>query len=318
MEAIHEPTDQFNFSKLQLFTPVSISGGNYFIKFKINDTPLYIQPPKCKLKQVTSIKNTKKIVCDLLFSNENETFIQWIEKLENVCKKQIFENKGKWFETELSEVEINNFFTQSLKIFKSNKLYTLKTTIPSVLGKCNLKIYNEEENEMVIDDITDDNEVMLILEFQGIKCSPKNFQIDIEIKQIMVLNKPKIFESCIFKIKKPSQKMSSPPESPISSPIPLKSSNDKIPNLNNDVTEVNIHLDEISNIDTMNIKKRNDLYSNLYRDAKKKAKIARDLAVYSYLEAKNIKNTFLLDDFEDSDSDLDETYIKSLLPENNE
>jgi hypothetical protein len=165
---------------------------------------------------------------------------------------------------------------------------------------------------------------MLILEFQGIRCSPKNFQIDIEIKQIMVLNKPKIFESCIFKIKKPSTKIPSLPESQVSSPtLSLKSSITNIsppissPNINNDVTEVNINLDEMSNIETMNIKKRNDLYSKLYKDAKQKAKIARDLAVYSYLEAKNIKNTFLLDDLEDSDSDLDETYIKSLLPENN-
>lgn len=315
MEAIYEPNDKFNFSKLQLFAPVSINGGNHFIKFKISDKPLYIQPPNCKIKSGSSSKTTKKMGCELLFSNENELFVQWMENLENVCKKQIFENKNKWFETELNETDIDNSFTQSLKIFKSGKLYSLKTTIPSILGKCNFKIYNEEEKEIDLDDITDDNDVMLILEFQGIKCSPRNFQIEIEIKQIMVLNKPKIFESCIFKTKKPVTLLS-PPSSPELSPSIKKNLEKPFSQINNedDVREVDINLDE--NVETMNIKKRNDLYSNLYRDAKKKAKIARDLAVYSYLEAKNIKNTFLLDDFEDSDSDLDESYIQSLIPQN--
>jgi hypothetical protein len=40
----------------------------------------------------------------------------------------------------------------------------------------------------------------------------------------------------------------------------------------------------------------------MYREARRKAKVARDLALSSYLEAKRIKNTYMLDDIEDSDS----------------
>ena len=43
----------------------------------------------------------------------------------------------------------------------------------------------------------------------------------------------------------------------------------------------------------------------MYKAAIKKAKDARDLALSSFLEAKRIKNTYMLDDV-DSDSDLDE------------
>ena len=47
----------------------------------------------------------------------------------------------------------------------------------------------------------------------------------------------------------------------------------------------------------------------MYRDAKRKAKIARDLAVSSYLEAKNIKMSHMLED--DSDSDFeDDTFFQ--------
>ena len=42
------------------------------------------------------------------------------------------------------------------------------------------------------------------------------------------------------------------------------------------------------------------------RKQKRKAKVARDLALSSYLEAKRIKNVYMLDDASDSeDSDYD-------------
>jgi hypothetical protein len=50
--------------------------------------------------------------------------------------------------------------------------------------------------------------------------------------------------------------------------------------------------------------KRQDVYYEKYREARQKAKIARDLALSSYLEAKRIKNTYMLDEIEDSDEDF--------------
>ena len=40
----------------------------------------------------------------------------------------------------------------------------------------------------------------------------------------------------------------------------------------------------------------------MYKEAKRKARMARDLALSSYLEAKRIKNTYMLDNLEDSES----------------
>jgi hypothetical protein len=69
---------------------------------------------------------------------------------------------------------------------------------------------------------------------------------------------------------------------------------------------VEFNLEELSNSDSIQIKKRNEVYYEMYREARRKAKIARDLALSSYLEAKRIKNTYMLDDIKDSDdSDLE-------------
>jgi hypothetical protein len=58
----------------------------------------------------------------------------------------------------------------------------------------------------------------------------------------------------------------------------------------------------------MLIKKRDNIYYEMYREAKKKAKAARDLALSAYLEAKRIKNTYLLEDMEDDDDDEEDDY----------
>ena len=46
----------------------------------------------------------------------------------------------------------------------------------------------------------------------------------------------------------------------------------------------------------------------MYKEACRKAKIARDLALSSYLEAKRIKNTYMLDDISLSDDSQDTDY----------
>jgi hypothetical protein len=67
--------------------------------------------------------------------------------------------------------------------------------------------------------------------------------------------------------------------------------------------EVDFDLDDLSKEDTVVLKQRNEVYYQMYIEARRKAKIARDLALTAYLEAKRIKNTYMLDDIIDSDDD---------------
>ena len=197
MEQIFEPNAQFQFDKLVLTNPIFVNSGNYFIKYIMNDSPLYIQPPKCATKQ-GFIKGGKKLFCDLLFTNENESFIRWIEDLENYSQKYIFNNREKWFETDLEMHDIESSFTSPLKLYKSGKFYIVRTIIPTRLGKCTLRIFDEQEMDVPMESIQDGTVVMTIWEIQGIKCSTRNFQIDIEVKQMMVIPKSNLFDRCLI------------------------------------------------------------------------------------------------------------------------
>lgn len=376
---IYDTNDAFDFGKLVLTKPSLISGGNYFSRCLVNNGPLYIQPPKCKTKQGFN-KAGKKFYCDLMFTNENENFIRWMENLENHCQKFIYKNREKWFDGEMEVHDIENYFTSPLKLYKSGKYYIARVNVNTVLNKPALKIYDEHETEVDMETINDNTNVMTILEIQGIKCSSRSFQIEFDLKQMMVLQPSNIFEKCIIKSNNPvvineqnknnnfdyghddghydglesinKEEVNEPVISDIvssdiiSSEIvsseeektlekfeeqifeqkPLIESDVKKENeeqyaptatSNNIITEVidvspdgieeiDFDLEELKNDETIQIKTRNDVYYEMYREARRKAKKARDLALSAYLEAKRIKNTYMLNDIEDSDdSDLE-------------
>jgi hypothetical protein len=364
---IFDTNDSFDFNNLMLTTPTLISGGNYFIRFLVNKNPLYIQPPKCKTKQGFT-KVNKRYSCDLMFTNENENFIRWMENLESYCQQFIYKNREKWFDGNMELHDIENYFTSTLKIYKSGKYYIVRVNanINAILNKPSLKIYDENENEVDIETICENTNVLTIVEIQGIKCSSRSFQIELDLKQMMVVQQNNLFEKCIIKTNHPTPVTKESYVSEVSEPIianqvletqneidvvtpemiteteiiietPVevvehvaleeketlieseenKSKDDNEPYLPEGVDteempmydgmeEIDFPLEELKDKEPMQLKKRNDVYYEMYREARRKAKIARDLALSSYLEAKRIKNTYMLDDIEESDdSDLE-------------
>ena len=57
--------------------------------------------------------------------------------------------------------------------------------------------------------------------------------------------------------------------------------------------------------DTVCLKNPNEVYLELYIQAREKAKQARKAALEAYLQAKNIKDTYLLDELDESDEEFE-------------
>ena len=73
-----------------------------------------------------------------------------------------------------------------------------------------------------------------------------------------------------------------------------------------ELQEVEIPLEQLSTNDSIYIRNKNSVYYEMYKEARRKARVARDLANSSYLEAKRIKNLYMLEETSDSeDSDFD-------------
>ena len=171
---IYDTNEEFDFDNLKLNPPMIVAGGNYFIKYSANGNPLYIQPPECKTRGAIST-STKKSFCDLMFSQNDANFIQWMEDLETKTCQMIYNKREDWFDSEMDLADIEDYFASPIKSYKSGKFYLLRSYIPTRLGKINLKIYNENKEEVDVDAITDNTNVVSILELQGIKCSARSF-----------------------------------------------------------------------------------------------------------------------------------------------
>ena len=200
MDNIFEANRGFDFSKLSLAQPSSIQGGAYFTKIQHGDKPLYIETPKSLTKQ-GFMKNGKKMFVDLMFDSTSEDFIQWIENLETRCQELIYQNGDNWFQNKLEMNDIESAFTSPLKIYKSGKFYLLRVNAKMNYSTNSpyIKIYNESEVPLSIDDVNTDTNIISIIEIQGIKFTSRNFQIEIEVKQMMTMNTNEIFENCLIK-----------------------------------------------------------------------------------------------------------------------
>jgi hypothetical protein len=366
MDNIIEPNDTFDFSKLSLAHPTGIQGGAYFTSIEYNKKPLYIQTCKSLTKQ-GFVKTGKKYYCDLMFDKNSESLINWFENLEERCQKLIFEKRNTWFQNALEETDIETAFNSTIRVYKSGKCYLVRTNIKNN-NSSNLpaiKIYDEKEIPLTMTDITNETNIICILEIQGIKFTSRNFQIEIELKQVMVLDNEPVFDNCMIK----PNKQTEPYINDVKNEQPLKevetavlgneqTNLDSLSELNvdnkveennentldNNLTELepidimsdgennddNISLDleiedldietneedndalkefnvdfKLDSLETLQLKKPNQVYFELYKEARNKAKMAKKNAILAYLEAKNIKKTYLIENINDSDSDFD-------------
>ena len=370
MNGIYNINDaSFPFDKLMLTPPTIIAGGNHFIKYSVNGSPLYIQPPKC-LTRGTITKSNKRAHCDLMFSNQDVHLIKWMEDLEAHTCKQIYENRAKWFESDMELSDIENYFASPLKLYKSGKNYLTRANIPTRLGKINLKIYNENEEEVDPETIADNTNIVTILEVQGIKCSARSFQIEFDMKQMLTLSPVDIFEKCIIVSKSAhstldrsvdegknerslvdtiegNAKSHTPNNNTVLDETVVQSNQPEVYGLNSENAnkiagaipdafntfvnldiksnisqmdsdpfselhqfEMNLNLEDIPETENVTIKSRNDVYYELYKEARKKARISRNLALQSYLEAREIKTKYDLDDIE---SDEEDRFFNNIL-----
>jgi len=330
---IHETNDAFPFPKLILCKPIS-NGSGFFIRYSINEQSFYIQPPKCYIKQLHA-KPGKKMYVDIVFQQENEAFLRWMEHLENHTQSLLYDHRVEWFSSDLEKEDIEQSFASPVKIYKSGKEYIVRANIPVRSGKSILKIYDEDEHTVPLENIIENTKVMVILEIQGVRSSTRSFQIDMEVKQMMVMKPEEIFNTCIFKkredssapvslakeekiesnseentpeIKDPTEindptEIKDPIETETKFITPLHLEEPTDPLEENDLREIEFNLDELMDTEPINIKERKEMYYQMYQEARQKAKVARDLALSAYLEAKQIKNKYMLDDVIDSSSD---------------
>ena len=362
MEHIIEPNESFDFTKCALMNPIAMQGSSYFTRVQYNGSNMYIQTPKCLTKQGI-VKNNKKMYIELMFDNSHESFISWLENLETTFQDLIYDKNDSWFQTPLEKMEIESSFVSPIKVYKSGKNYLVR--VPIKVNINNLlpvvKIYNENTDELCVEDFSQDSYVICIIEILGIRFTTRNFQIEMEVKQMMTINQDKFLHNCLIKKKYEGgkEKETFSTNETVRERTSIDKEADKEPDKETDkeddkeddkeadkveetdkvdkgtdketdnetdkgtdketdkeadkgtddffidseeIKEVTFS-DPLDTLESITLKNPNEVFYEIYKRAKEKAKIAKKEALRAVLEAKNIKKTYNLNIQDEDDSD---------------
>ena len=325
---IHILGNSFHYENIDLTTPNGMQGGTYFTKLTYNQSPLYVQTPKCETRQGI-VLNGKKAHYDVIVAttdtdnagqlqDEHSEFINWLERVEDRVVHLLHEKGRLWFTNELSVEDIKTLLTPPVKTYRGGKQLLVRVNVsPSKTNSSQFgcRIFDEHENPTTVDYIKPDHSVISIVEIAGVRFTSRSFQIELVSKQLAVLANTPMFETCLIKKERPqflhpAVAAVEPVETeslPLPPPPPTLVENGK-GDENDGMAE--IHLD-ISNApaahESISIKNPLEVYYAMYRAAKKRAIEAKKIALEAYLDAKNIKNIYnlnLADDDDDDDDDI--------------
>ena len=226
---VHLGNDSFLFEKLALTSPNSIVGGAYLTKFTYNGSkqPLYIQTPKTQSKQGIVVVG-KKAYIDILLTNDHSEFIEWISNLERHSIELLYEKRNLWFTEELDKCDIEDSFTSPIRPFKSGQNYLIRVNLDvnrmstGSTQQFLCKIFDDNRQVVPVEYIKPEQHIISIIEFQGIKFTKRSFQIELLLRQVLVVPDVQlpIFETCVITTLTPAQ-------TPTPAPCSNKNSNNE-------------------------------------------------------------------------------------------
>ena len=420
MNTIITPETPINLNSISLSHPEGRQGGSFYTKILYNQRPLYFQTSKSLTRQGV-VKTGKKYYCDLMFDmNTSASNLNMFECLEEKCIDILYKKSDIWFANKLDKNDIELAFNPIVRTYKSGKKYLIRVNIKGDESGPNVTTYNENEESCTIEDLSNESEIISVLEMKGLKFTSKLFQIDLELKQLMILDSNPEFKNCIIKqnnkcVKSfekeqnlvynsgnndtqeeysnltvslgdsldnslddslnnslggslgdslilPSEYVKSSDNETMYNELsvsdgPNNNTNDEYvngdncdylgetndnhnnnehnkefidnDNINSTIKEKDIILESPSNniletqddnlsdlvevdldiidenLETIKIIPPSETYFKIYKEIREKAKDAKKNAIKAYLEAKQIKNLYMLDDISDSDSDID-------------
>ena len=272
MENIIQPTNMmnFDFSNISLKNPKPIQGGSFLSSIKNNNNALIIQTPKIKTKKGITHTN-KHVYTDLVFENDDDTFIEWVENLQERVRNIILEKSENWFHEPVTLDEIEYNWNNSLRTYKQTK-QLLRTFIHKNKGISSnvLKIYDSDYKTKHVNDITNETSIICILEVIGLKFSNTSFQLDFCLRQVMILDDHPIFNEPLIKIS--------------TKKVANKNVGEKNVLFKESEVENEITLEKLETIKPENLESVNqdldplDLSNNIAKDLEKVEKLSTDLS----------------------------------------
>ena len=269
MDNLNVWKEEYPFNDIKIKTPKALQGGTYCAKLELNEEPIIIQTPKCKTKNGIH-RTAKQIYCDLLLTQDDSDFIDWLSDFQERVRDLIIEKSDNWFHEPISLDEIEYNWNDSIRTYKG-KNYLIRSFVHKNkrLNKIGLQIYDSDENEVSLDDVDSNKDVICILEIVGLKFSSQSFSLEICLRQMMVMNTKPIFNKCLIKTEKRKNKVIENTKSDLKDETTGDKDEEKIDNDNKDSSQQKVQEEnDKTNTDVVEVETNQNNLDNINTSSK--------------------------------------------------
>ena len=174
-------------------------GNIYYSEISYNDKPFFLQTSR--MKNITDIKDFDlKKQFDLKFTIENSEMYNCLSKLDDNNINNISENSFEWFGKNIKIENSENMYRNITKPLQKDKKIIINFKVPIINEEILCKIYNQDQIDININDISKDQECILIIHIRGIKFFKSYYICDYYITHIKTFSKLKylIPDKCLI------------------------------------------------------------------------------------------------------------------------
>ena len=152
--------------------PVKNKYGSYisnaYIKENNEKKEIYFQTDKITSLDGIFCNDTRSYI-EIDFNNKNNKLYDFITSLEEHCIMNTHKKSNSWFNQKFPLEVVDDFFKSAIKPARSNKLPSIKIKIPVSKKKITTQIYNQKRELINHSNVLKNNNIKLVVKFEGIK-----------------------------------------------------------------------------------------------------------------------------------------------------
>jgi len=305
---------------------VPVQGGSHNAMLLADNQHITVQLPQCKVKSGV-VRTSKKQYCDLEFELETHMMVtDWMESLEEHCIDMLSEKRGDWFGSGTTVEDIEDSMVSNVKVNSDGKTFVIRVDIG---GGSGMKIqygdpcavYDVTGSHRTLEDIKSGSSVIPLIAMRHVKIA-NTFTINIQMTQLMLVEE----QICAVEKVEQEQSVTVVNQEPVitTESVSDQETNDVLDEKANNVDVkldvlddlgkaekaddvaqlVNLDVEDITETAPLQLLEPEDVRIRLYKEARQRAIASRKKAIEEIMRARDIKMEFMLDDYIDSESDM--------------
>ena len=179
--------DKLDLDEIQYDKPEN-TGSVYFGPISYKSSPLLVQSSRLIVKEIK--KDEKHTYLVVTTTKDDFSFYDKLVKLDDNNLEQTYQQSEKWFNKELPMDILEGMYKRITEPFKKDDIPSIEFRLPYLQEELQTKIYNQSNELIGLDDLTNGSTIILMANLRGLKFLKQNYYCDLHLSQIKLILQP--------------------------------------------------------------------------------------------------------------------------------